>query len=304
MENCICGSGNTGYQKCDEALKHITGLILVHRRGSSGELNKIDFELTPEKIKEKLQAPNKLDRWYPVANGDINKDIEINPLDANTQSFTDGSTAKTTKPKLVLENMFIQSATPAYMGKLDSFCGDMCAYVIDSEGTLVGQILQSDKESLYPKVISTPSYSVSWQAPTADRLSGILMNFEFSAVDRTEDIRWIDYKSIGSNLNEAQGLYDVNLVATATSDLVTTLVATDCFGFPAGPVTGITDLTDYVFIDKDGLSFPISSIADVGNVGIYTVGHASATGLYPLTIKSGTTVYAKNYELIETTVTE
>lgn len=300
--NCISGNKNTGVEKCIEALKHQTGLLLMHRFGSNGELNHIPLVggvVTEAAILALLQAPDKLDRIYPIGNGDINKNIEINNGDDQTESYTDGTTAVTVDGNMILENMFIKNMSPAYLGKLKSFkCSEMMAFVIDKDGTLVGQILTGkDANNLYPKTINMDTWAPKWQASTPTRLAGNLLSFEFSSIDIEENIRWIDAEVIETNLNTSGGLFDVILTAVVTSSTVTTVTAKDCFGFPAGPALGLSDVTDWNFVDNAGVPLVLDTVSDDNAEGIYICGHPDATGLYPLNISSGLTAYQKNYEL-------
>lgn len=300
---CICGSKNTGFAVCGDALKHLVGLILVPKLGSDGLPNKIDVVVDAAYILSKLQAPLKADRWYAIGNGTVNKNMEVNQGDDQSESYSDGSAAITVEGVMGLENMFIQNGSPEYLDKIKSLaCGDLGAYVLDKQGKLIGQILTSDPTSLYPKYINNSTFVVKWQFAGPARLAGNLLSFLFSDTDRVEDIRWIEPADIEGKLTEAQSLFDVTLTAVDTSDTETTVTAKDCFGFPTGEVLGLTDATDWTVTDAGGLDLAISGVTDDNNEGIYIITHASATGVYPITISNGTTPFAKNYDLIPVTV--
>ena len=234
MALCNCDSGllNTGLPNCVELAGVTKKLIMVQTTANDGTSNVIDLvgdltggKLTAAFITGKLNEADSSKRWFPL--GEF-KNVEDTKADPITESFNDGS------------NVFIQEGVRTFTGVLVGApyeylkqlnagrCVDFSVFIIDADGSITGVYAGGD--IFAPIAVDRNTFVATLMKTTDTTAQKITIAFEFSRLEKDEDLKLFSADDIDVNLLKVNGLIDVNMAASLPTTTSTTVALTFNYG--------------------------------------------------------------------------
>lgn len=242
---CEVGLSNTGLPSCIPIAGVTKRIIMLNYYDNDGNINSVDCSDTFDEayFAGKVNESDKSKRWYPLP--EI-KNVEDTKADSIFESFNDGS------------NLFIQEGTrtftglmpkqsPEFLGQLKAArCVKIGVYVIDKDGNLIGNGKVDGK--LLPILVDNNTWNPVLMKGTDTTVQKITLTFEYSRLERDEDLRMITADEFTFDILGIQGVKDVNFV-NMTADAGTdsaTFTAETIFGSQCAKVKvqGL-DLADF-----------------------------------------------------------
>ncbi len=277
--NCEVGLGNTGLPGCIPIAGVTKKIIMLNYYDNDGNVNEVDCTDTFDKayFDAKANDSDTSKRWYTLP--EI-KNVDDVKADSIFESFNDGS------------NLLIQEGTrtftgvmpkqsPAFLGKLkEARCVAIGVYIIDKDGNLIGN--GSTDGKLQPIRVDNNTWNAVLTKATDTTVQKIALTFEYSRLERDEDLRMITSDSFTYDVLGLQGVKDVNLVGLAvTLPSQIDFTAETIYGSQCAlvKVQGLGDptLTDFT-VTVDGTPETILTVVEA-TPGVYTLGiTASLTG--------------------------
>lgn len=267
---CEVGLGNTGLPNCIPIAGVTKKIILVNYYDNDGVINSVDCSDTFNEayFSAKTNDADTSKRWYPLPEIKNVEDVKAESL---FESFNDGS------------NLFIQEGTrtfngvmpkqsPQFLGQLKSArCVAIGVYIIDKDGNLIGNGKTDGK--LYPILVDNNTWNPVLMKGTDTTVQKIMLTFEYSRLERDEDLRMITSDEFTFDLLNLQGVKDVNFVGM-TADAGTdsaTFTAETIYGSQCAKVKvqGL-DVADFS-MTVNGAPATITTVDETAGAGIYTL---------------------------------
>lgn len=271
--NCEAGLSNLGTPSCESIQSVTKKLIYVPIRNAAGTKNSI---LSSDVIDEayltaKINETDESARWYfsPFIENvdDVKGDSTFESLNSGTSIFIQEG-ART------FNGVHIKEGS-TFLGKLKSGrCVDFGVYMIDINGSLTGSVSQDGLE-LFPVAVDKETFNPVLVKATDTTVAKVSVSFEFSRVERDENLRTINASDISADLLGANGLLDAT--ATVANDVST------------GGVLNVTVSTQYGSfgnpIKVEGLLVPNFSLLETTNSTSITIDTVTedTPGAYTLT---------------------
>ena len=277
--NCNAGLGNTGRPGCFPLASVAKKLILVSMKKSDGTANFVDTTAAPYDqafFDALINHADPTQRWYPTPEL---KNIVNERGDPITQSFEDGTSVKIQNGPRTFQSLAV-GMTPEFLDKISANgCVDLGAYTIDKSRNLIGN--GRDAGKLFPIRIDKNTWDTRLIDATDTTIQSVAINFEFSQIERDEDIRMITANNYaaGVDILELEGLLDVNVTYSAITDVSFTATLKTCYGDHVNPI-GVEGLiqTDFSIdeISPTPANVPILTFTEVGD-GVYDFTYAMQT---------------------------
>lgn len=268
---CDVGLGNTGLPGCIPISSVTKRLIMVNYYDNDGNINAVDCNDTLDEayFTAKVNEADTSKRWYPLPEL---KNVEDLKADSIFESFNDGS------------NLFIQEGTrtfngvmpkqsPAFLGQLKTArCVKLGVYAIDKDGNLIGN--GKSDGFLYPILVDNNTWNPVLMKATDTTIQKVMLSFEFSRLERDEDIRMITSDEfVDYDVLDLQGLKDVDFIgisadtgADSVSFTAQTIYGSQCSKVK---VQGL-DLADFS-ATLNGSPETLTSVTEA-TPGVYTLG--------------------------------
>lgn len=282
---CSCPEGllNLGTPSCDGVQSVTKKLIYVPIRNSAGVRNSI---LSTDVIDEafltaKINHADETQRWYPSP---FIENVEDVKGDSTFESLNSGKNIFIQEGVRTFNGVHIKQGS-TFLGKLKSGrCVDFGVYMIDIDGSLIGSI-STDGLELYPVAVDKDTFNPVMVKATDTTVAKISVSFEFSRIERDENLRPINASEITADLLGASGLLDATTVVTAPSTTgFTATVSTDYGSFANKiKVEGLL-LADFaLYNNTDTASVTITSVTET-TAGVYTFVIPAQTAADSLTL--------------------
>lgn len=238
MAVCSCNNtlSNTGVPGCQPLASVAERLILVPMRDGSNTRNGIDLSSIPDNagILALINASDSTQRYYPLPEMENVTNERAEPI---TEEAPSGTVAKIRNGvKSFSGEIWFQGSVLA--GFIDAFgCSTMGAYVVDTDGKLIGD--KSVSGFLYPIEIKMPTWDVRTIDTTDTTVAKVSVNFQWADRVSDQDLGFLTGSDFGSDVDwlAYNGLID--LFGGTPSTISTTgftMPITTAFGSVANPV--------------------------------------------------------------------
>lgn len=269
---CDIGLSNTGLPNCVPIAGVTKKIIMVNYYDNDGNINEVDCADAFDEayFLAKVNDADTSKRWFPLP--EI-KNVDDVKADSTFESFNDGS------------NLFVQEGSrtftgvmpkqsPQFLGQLKTArCVKIGVYIIDESGNLIGNGKVDGK--LYPILVDNNTWNPVLMKGTDTTLQKISLSYEYSRLERDEDLRMITSDSFTYDILGLQGIKDVNFVGMAvTLPSQVDFTAETIYGSQCAKVKvqGL-DLADFS-ATVDGTPETIVSVTEA-TAGVYTLGLTS-----------------------------
>ena len=273
---CDCGSGlgNLGQPNCFSKSGVPKKLVFVEYFDNDGVQNSIPVgtSLTDVFMQGKINELDTSKRFYFSPEIDS---VETAKGDTVFETLSSGTSYRVKEGVRTFSCVFVDG-DPVFLGKLKkNICVKMGVYEVDNVGNLVGA--SSDGVNLYPRLIS--SFNPTLVYPTDEAIGKVALSFEFSQLEKDEDIRFFAASDFEVGLLTYRGLKDVTLAEVSSS--TTTLVVTA--EFKSGdakntiPIEGRDSTADWVLTNTTGAAVVTVSTVTEAPAGTYTLDYTGDT---------------------------
>lgn len=290
---CKCESGlsNTGTPNCVTLQSVTSKLILVPLEDSTGVRNFVDLSSAPTvaSITALINQSDATKRWFPLP---VFEKVELPKADSTFEEAPSGRKLFIKQGKRSFTGE-LWNGTTQLLGKIqDNRCVEFGVYIVDVNGNLVGS---KEGTKLYPIPVDNQSFDAKMMYATDTTVQKIMVSFDFYRLFDESSLWLITASELGGDFNQFEGLLDV--VLTKSSSTQTTLVvdANLDYGTALNPikVLGLV-VADFTLKNATtGVAIPITTaVAGTGvNANRYTLTFASQTLLTPLYLKVQKTGY-------------
>lgn len=214
MGLCTCETGffNTGTPSCKSVEALTVKDFIVPKYDSTGALNKYDpsVALTSAFLTGKLNAPNPLDRWYPVGKFyavESTRDAVVTETIDNIPFFITNGNKTFTASLLETSGVLI--------GALEALrCQEFGVFKVKEDNTMAGIVIGSDG-FLYPIPVESGSISVLPIDKTVTTLAKLSYSYTYKNEFSDADIRLVSPTT--ASLVGAEGLKDVTATFSGIS---------------------------------------------------------------------------------------
>lgn len=216
--NC-CSSqlGNTGVSPCDKPFGTKYRSILVNITANDGVKNSIELDIngqvTEADVTALINQSDKSKRWYPLPE---THDPESERAEPITQEDNLGNTRVVRDAARSVTEVFwyVTKSTLKNLRRFER--AKVGVYYVDNAGNLMGLVSGS-------KLLPIPIQSLNFRDMDNDGQTGyqIMMTYQFKMNVGDEDLAYIGYESILTDLTTVSGLLDVVGTVVATPSLVT-----------------------------------------------------------------------------------
>lgn len=210
MEFCACSGSlsDTGTPNKQRVVASGVKFIAVPIKANDGTFNQI---LASDVIDEayilaKVNEEDESKRWYPIGEFRNQEDIRA---DTEKEALTSGENVITRQGVRTYTGWLINFA-PLYIKTLRSFqCMQFGVFVVDDCGSLTGSITK-DGTALRPTRVNQNAWNPTYMKGTPSASAKVMLEFEFSQLERDEDLRVISEDEITADLLETEGLLPLN----------------------------------------------------------------------------------------------
>lgn len=270
--DCEVGLSNTGIPGCVPIAGVTKKIIMLNYYDNDGAVNKVSCgDAFDEAYFTALT--NQADtskRWYPLP--EI-KNVDSVKGDSIFESFNDGSNVFVQEGARTFTGM-LPNQSPEFLGQLKAArCVAIGVFIIDEDGNLIGN--GSVDGELRPIRVDNNSWNPILMKGTDTTIQKITLSYEYSRLERDEDIRMLTSDEFTYSLLDLRGIKDVNFVGMAvTLPSQVDFTANTIYGSQCSKVTvqGL-DLSDFS-ATVDAVSETIVSVTEA-TPGVYTLGLTS-----------------------------
>jgi len=275
---CSCDNslGNLGNPSCDTLQSVTKKLIYVPMYNSAGVRNAIlsSDVLDASYISAKINHTDESMRWYPSP---IIENVEDTKAEPIFESLNSGSNVFIQEGVRTFTGVHIKQSS-VFLGKLKSGkCVSFGVYMIDNDGSLTGSV-STDGTMLYPIAVDKDTFQPILVKATDTTVAKVQVSFEFSRIEKDENLRTIGANLITVDMLSVNGLMDGYVaVSNDTTTGVTATISTSygSFGSPI-KIQGLV-LADFaVFNVTDNASVTVTSVTESAP-GVYDLAFAAQT---------------------------
>jgi hypothetical protein len=270
---CACNGTqlNTGVPNKQKIVSSGVKMFVSYMKADDGTENGIlpNDTIDQTYLDGKINEVDPSKRWYPLGEFKQQEDVRG---DAITESFSDGS-SKITQQGVRTYLGWLLDYAPKYLENLKSFkCVDFGVYMVQSCGDVVGSV-NSDGTLLKPIRVNKGSWNPTYVKGTSTVSPKIQLAFEYSMLEKDENLRVIPNTEITADLLNAEGLLELNAAITgivATGFVAALTVDYDAFTDPSqSKVEGWVDADFKLFNNTTNLAVVITSVTEAPK-GTYT----------------------------------
>lgn len=229
MEFCACSGSllDTGTPDKQRVVASGVKLIAMRLKADDGTFNQILASDTIDAayVEAKINEEDESKRWYPIGEFENQEDVRA---DAATETLTSGANIVTQQGVRSYTGWLINFA-PIYLKTLRSFkCAKFGVLIIDGCGSITGSI-SNDGLALRPVKVNQNSWNPTYIKQTPTVSAKVQLAFEFSQLEKDEDLRVISEDEVTADLLEVEGLLPIK--GTISAPTTTGFVAALTLGF-------------------------------------------------------------------------
>jgi hypothetical protein len=280
MADCLCGTGlgNLGLSSCVVNRNVTNKLFFVPVYDSTGVKNKLDLTGTINEatITALINQSDASKRWYlsPVFENVVKATADTTFEEAPSQRK---KRIKAGKKSFSAEHWDV---SPQLEGKYNEYlCGGWGVIELDIDGNLIGKKVGTD---LYPIPVDGDSFDVKYVDPTDTATSKLMVSFDYNRLMKSEELWLISAEEIGADLNDQDGLKDVELEFVSKTSTQVVVNATLSYGTAIQllKVKGLLAADFALYNNTLAASHSIATVTEGtgANEGQYTITYVAITG--------------------------
>lgn len=280
MADCLCGTGlgNLGLSSCVVNRNVTNKLFFVPVYDSTGVKNKLDLTGTINEatIIALINQSDASKRWYlsPVFENVVKATADTTFEEAPSQRK---KRIKAGKKSFSAEHWDV---APQLEGKYNEYlCGGWGVIELDIDGNLIGKKVGTD---LYPIPVDGDSFDVKYVDPTDAATSKLMVSFDYNRLMKSEELWLISADELGADLNDQDGLKDVELEFVSKTSTQVVVNATLSYGTAVQllKVKGLLAADFALYNNTLSASHTIATVTEGtgANEGQYTITYAAITG--------------------------
>ena len=280
MADCLCGTGlgNLGLSSCVVNRNVTNKLFFVPVYDSTGVKNKIDLTdpINEATIIALINQSDASKRWYlsPVFENVVKATADTTFEEAPSQRK---KRIKAGKKSFSAEHWDV---APQLEGKYNEYlCGGWGVIELDIDGNIIGKKVGTD---LYPIPVDGDSFDVKYVDPTDAATSKLMVSFDYNRLMKSEELWLISADELGADLNDQDGLKDVELEFVSKTSTQVVVNATLSYGTAVQllKVKGLLAADFALYNNTLSASHTIATVTEGtgANEGQYTITYASITG--------------------------
>lgn len=280
MADCLCGTGlgNLGLSSCVVNRNVTNKLFFVPVYDSTGVKNKLDLTGTINEatIIALINQSDASKRWYlsPVFENVVKATADTTFEEAPSQRK---KRIKAGKKSFSAEHWDV---APQLEGKYNEYlCGGWGVIELDIDGNLIGKKVGTD---LYPIPVDGDSFDVKYVDPTDTATSKLMVSFDYNRLMKSEELWLISADELGADLNDQDGLKDVELEFVSKTSTQVVVNATLSYGTAVQllKVKGLLAADFALYNNTLSASHTIATVTEGtgANEGQYTITYAAITG--------------------------
>jgi hypothetical protein len=280
MADCLCGTGlgNLGLSSCVVNRNVTNKLFFVPVYDSTGVKNKLDLTGTINEatIIALINQSDASKRWYlsPVFENVVKATADTTFEEAPSQRK---KRIKAGKKSFSAEHWDV---APQLEGKYNEYlCGGWGVIELDIDGNIIGKKVGTD---LYPIPVDGDSFDVKYVDPTDAATSKLMVSFDYNRLMKSEELWLISADELGADLNDQDGLKDVELEFVSKTSTQVVVNATLSYGTAVQllKVKGLLAADFALYNNTLGASHSITTVTEGtgANEGQYTITYVAITG--------------------------
>ena len=280
MADCLCGTGlgNLGLSSCVVNRNVTNKLFFVPVYDSTGVKNKLDLTGTINEatIIALINQSDASKRWYlsPVFENVVKATADTTFEEAPSQRK---KRIKAGKKSFSAEHWDV---APQLEGKYNEYlCGGWGVIELDIDGNLIGKKVGTD---LYPIPVDGDSFDVKYVDPTDAATSKLMVSFDYNRLMKSEELWLISADELGADLNDQDGLKDVELEFVSKTSTQVVVNATLSYGTAVQllKVKGLLAADFALYNNTLSASHTIATVTEGTGVneGQYTITYVAITG--------------------------
>jgi len=280
MADCLCGTGlgNLGLSSCVVNRNVTNKLFFVPVYDSTGVKNKLDLtdQINEATITALINQSDAFKRWYlsPVFENVVKATADTTFEEAPSQRK---KRIKAGKKSFSAEHWDV---APQLEGKYNEYlCGGWGVIELDIDGNIIGKKVGTD---LYPIPVDGDSFDVKYVDPTDAATSKLMVSFDYNRLMKSEELWLISSAEIGADLNDQDGLKDVELEFVSKTSTQVVVNATLSYGTAVQllKVKGLLAADFALYNHTLGASHSITTVTEGtgANEGQYTITYTAITG--------------------------
>ncbi len=280
MADCLCGTGlgNLGLSSCVVNRNVTNKLFFVPVYDSTGVKNKLDLTGTINEatIIALINQSDASKRWYlsPVFENVVKATADTTFEEAPSQRK---KRIKAGKKSFSAEHWDV---APQLEGKYNEYlCGGWGVIELDIDGNLIGKKVGTD---LYPIPVDGDSFDVKYVDPTDAATSKLMVSFDYNRLMKSEELWLISADELGADLNDQDGLKDVELEFVSKTSTQVVVNATLSYGTAVQllKVKGLLAADFALYNNTLSASHTIATVTEGtgANEGQYTITYTAITG--------------------------
>jgi len=280
MADCLCGTGlgNLGLSSCVVNRNVTNKLFFVPVYDSTGVKNKLDLTGTINEatIIALINQSDASKRWYlsPVFENVVKASADTTFEEAPSQRK---KRLKAGKKSFSAEHWDV---APQLEGKYNEYlCGGWGVIELDIDGNIIGKKVGTD---LYPIPVDGDSFDVKYVDPTDAATSKLMVSFDYNRLMKSEELWLISADELGADLNDQDGLKDVELEFVSKTSTQVVVNATLSYGTAVQllKVKGLLAADFALYNNTLSASHTIATVTEGtgANEGQYTITYTAITG--------------------------
>ena len=280
MADCLCGTGlgNLGLSSCVVNRNVTNKLFFVPVYDSTGVKNKLDLTGTINEatIIALINQSDASKRWYlsPVFENVVKASADTTFEEAPSQRK---KRLKAGKKSFSAEHWDV---APQLEGKYNEYlCGGWGVIELDIDGNIIGKKVGTD---LYPIPVDGDSFDVKYVDPTDAATSKLMVSFDYNRLMKSEELWLISADELGADLNDQDGLKDVELEFVSKTSTQVVVNATLSYGTAVQllKVKGLLAADFALYNNTLSASHTIATVTEGtgANEGQYTITYVAITG--------------------------
>lgn len=280
MADCLCGTGlgNLGLSSCVVNRNVTNKLFFVPVYDSTGVKNKLDLTdpINEATIIALINQSDASKRWYlsPVFENVVKATADTTFEEAPSQRK---KRIKGGKKSFSAEHWDV---APQLEGKYNEYlCGGWGVIELDIDGNIIGKKVGTD---LYPIPVDGDSFDVKYVDPTDSATSKLMVSFDYNRLMKSEELWLISADELGADLNDQDGLKDVELEFVSKTSTQIVVNATLFYGTAVQllKVKGLLAADFALYNNTLSASHTIATVTEGtgANEGQYTITYTAITG--------------------------
>jgi len=280
MADCLCGTGlgNLGLSSCVVNRNVTNKLFFVPVYDSTGVKNKLDLTdpINEATIIALINQSDASKRWYlsPVFENVVKATADTTFEEAPSQRK---KRIKAGKKSFSAEHWDV---APQLEGKYNEYlCGGWGVIELDIDGNIIGKKVGTD---LYPIPVDGDSFDVKYVDPTDAATSKLMVSFDYNRLMKSEELWLISADELGADLNDQDGLKDVELEFVSKTSTQVVVNATLSYGTAVQllKVKGLLAADFALYNNTLSASHTIATVTEGTGVneGQYTITYVAITG--------------------------